>query len=146
MASTDALIACARALLGVRFAHQGRSVQGLDCLGLVLVAAEQAGYRVDGLKPSALDQQTYGARPDTQYLQARLEQHLQRVETFQRGDLLLLNIEGRPQHLSLVSDYPVEGQWGMIHAYAVARKVVEHRLDEQWQSAIAAIYRLKIRN
>ena len=30
----------------------------------------------------------------------------------------------------------------MIHAYAPARKVVEHRYDSAWQKATQAVYRL----
>lgn len=137
------IIACARTFVGVRFAHQGRSpATGLDCLGLLMVSAEAAGIRLQGLRPLALDDRQYGTRPDTVHLQAMLEQHLQRVEYPAIGDVLLLRVDGRPQHLALVSDYPVEGELGMIHAYAVARRVVEHRLDATWRAQIAQAYRL----
>lgn len=136
------MIAAARQFLGVRFAHQGRSAQGLDCLGLLLVTAQQVGLTLDNQAVMALDQRSYGARPDTVFLQQRLARFLQPVMQAQVGDILLLSIEGSPQHLALVSDYPAEGALGMIHAYAVARKVVEHRYDAQWQAVTHAIYRL----
>lgn len=145
MPSRAELVACARTFLGVRFAHQGRHAgEGLDCLGLLIATAEKAGCRLEGLRPSALDQRDYGARPDTHFLQWKLQVHLRRMELslLRPGDVLLLNIEGRPQHLALVSDYPVVGEYGMIHAYAMARRVVEHRLDEGWRRAIHACYRL----
>lgn len=42
MTTQESVIAEARALLGVRFAHQGRHPQhGLDCLGFLLVVAER---------------------------------------------------------------------------------------------------------
>lgn len=137
------IVACARAHAGVRFAHQGRhAATGLDCLGLLLVAAEAAGVRLQGLPPIALDDRQYGARPDTDYLQRMLARHLQPVAHPEFGDVLLLRVEGRPQHLALVTDYPAQGELGMIHAYAIARRVVEHRLDEAWRANIAQVYRL----
>lgn len=142
MTTATQIICAARSFLGVRFAHQGRGMQGLDCLGLLLATAEMAGVRLNGLVPSALDARDYGARPDVVQLQARLNEHLVPVSKMQPADILLLHIAGRPQHLALVSDYPAPGAHGMIHAYALARKVIEHRLDENWAGAIAGIYRL----
>lgn len=138
------IVACARAHLGVRFAHQGRhAATGLDCLGLILASAQQAGLRVHGMEPMALDDRQYGVRPDTEYLQALLEKYLEPVAQPTPGDVLLLRVEGRAQHLALVTDYPIADELGMIHAYAIARRVVEHRLDEYWRANIAQSYRLR---
>ena len=60
------VIACARQLVGVRFAHQGRSVAGLDCLGLLLLTARTLGLQFDGMGVEALDVPHYGARPSAQ--------------------------------------------------------------------------------
>jgi hypothetical protein len=138
MTTAGDIVAGARRFIGVRFAHQGRSAQGLDCLGLLLATAQVCGIDFTERAPD------YGTRPDTDLLQAKLALHLQRVTdgTLQAADILLLNIDGRPQHLALLSDYPATGEFGMIHAYAVARKVVEHRYDAQWQRATQAVYRL----
>lgn len=144
MHQADHIVACARSFLGVRFAHQGRHpANGLDCLGLLIATAAKAGVTVSGQSPHAFDERAYGARPDGDYLQAMLGCHLAPVASPEVGDVLLLKIGGRPQHLAIVSDYPVEGDLGMIHAYAAARRVVEHRLDALWRDAIHAIYRLK---
>lgn len=142
MTSPQHIVAAARRFLGVRFAHQGRSAAGLDCLGLLLLSAQQAGLTFGGVGALALETPDYGARPDTQLLQARLLEHLLPVRTAQPADILLLAIEGRPQHLALVSDYPQAGELGMIHAYALARAVVEHRYDAQWRQATRRIFRL----
>jgi hypothetical protein len=37
---------------------------------------------------------------------------------------------------------PMPGEMGMIHAYAPARKVVEHRYDPQWRRQTYAAYRI----
>lgn len=144
MTTRDTAVAEARALLGVRFRHQGRDARyGLDCLGLLLVVAERVGLRFGGVAPMALDRRDYGSRPDTALMQATLETYLaRRVDGPCPGDVLLLKVEGVPQHLALVSDYPQAGVLGMIHAYAPARAVVEHRYDAAWQAATHAAYRL----
>lgn len=132
------LVAQARRYLGVRFAHQGRSKEtGVDCLGLLLCAAEDSGLSV-----RQYDRRDYRAFPDTEMLRVQLDHALDRVDTIQTGDVILFNIEGRPQHLALVSDYPAENVHGVIHAYAPMRKVVEHRLDAMWQQRIEQVYRL----
>ena len=124
MTTTHDIVAAARGLLGVRFAHQGRSEAGLDCLGLLLLSADRAGVRINGLSPLALDVPDYGARPDAALLQSKLGEHLVAVRQARPGDILLLRIDGRAQHLALVSDYPQQGMCGMIHAYAATRNVV----------------------
>jgi len=135
----------ARKLLGVRFQHQGRdAAHGVDCLGLLLVVAAQCGVQFGEVSPLALDVPDYRLKPDADALRTRLETLLHPVENvaMQYGDILLLAIDGAAQHLALLSDYPVAGEFGMIHAYAPARKVVEHRYDNAWRKATVAVFRL----
>ncbi len=75
-------------------------------------------------------------------LRAQLHAALVPVEEIAVGDILLLSIDGRPQHLALVTNYPHEGAFGMIHAYAPLRKVVEHRLDGQWLELVEQVFRI----
>ncbi len=142
MTTPHDIIAAARSFLGVRFVHQGRSAAGLDCLGLLLVTAEKAALRFDGKSALELDVPRYGMKPDTVLLHTKLMGHLRPVETPQPGDVLLLAIDGRPQHLAIVSDYPAAGELGMIHSYAAAKQVVEHRYDAYWRAATARVFRL----
>jgi hypothetical protein len=138
------VVVAARQFLGVRFAHQGRTRAGLDCLGLLMATAQALDLRFHGTPAHALDVPSYGTRPDMVQLKAKLEAHLLPVpkRALQPADILLLKIEGLPQHLALVSDYPIAGEHGMIHAYAPARAVIEHRYDPHWQRATYAAYRL----
>ncbi len=143
MTTRDAVVARARGLLGVRFIHQGRdATHGLDCLGLLMVVSQGCGIRFGEVMPMALDRRDYGSRPDAVMLEARLRQWLMPVADMQAADVLLLRVQGAPQHLALVSDYPQEGTFGMIHAYAPARKVVEHRYDARWQDATQGVFRI----
>lgn len=144
MATASDMVACARGLLGVRFAHQGRGADGLDCLGLLIYVAGAMGLDFDGVPALALDVPVYGHRPDVAGLKKKLDAYLVAVALAEVrvGDVLLLKIDGSPQHLALVADYPAVGELAMIHAYAPSRQVVEHRYDAQWRRDTYAVYRL----
>lgn len=144
MTTAGEVIACARQLIGVRFAHQGRSPLGLDCLGLLILVAQRLDLKFGGKPAIELDVPHYGARPDIALLKAKLDGHLVAIEAKQvgAGDIVLLKVMGSPQHLALLSDYPMAGELGMIHAYAPARQVVEHRYDRHWRNNLYAAYRL----
>jgi len=139
------LIAHARQFLGVRFVHQGRTAQGLDCLGLLMLSAKKAGLYPGGSSIEALDIPHYGARPDAVLLKQTLDRYLQpiNVAQLQKGDVVLLKIDGAAQHLALISDYPMAEELGMIHAYAPARRVIEHRYDAHWRDATYAAYSVR---
>ena len=50
----ERVLAEARALLGTQWRHLGRSETGIDCIGLVLVAAARAGIVLPDPAPYAL--------------------------------------------------------------------------------------------
>jgi hypothetical protein len=138
------LVACARQSIDVRFAHQGRGEDGLDCLGLLLVTAAHAGLVFEGMPAMQLEVPTYGLRPDIVQLKKRMDELLQPIvrDDLLPADVVLLKVNGSPQHLAMITDYPMRGELGMIHAYAPARKVVEHRYDTAWRAQTYATYRL----
>lgn len=138
------VIACARQFSGVRFMHQGRSAAGLDCLGLLILTARTLGLRFGDDAVDTLDIPTYGARPDVLLLKQKLDTHLNPIplDTVREADVVVLKVDGLPQHLALITDYPMQGELGMIHAYAPARQVVEHRYDTQWRRQSYLAYRL----
>ncbi len=144
MPTRQDIVACARRHLDIRFLHQGRGRDGLDCLGLLLVTAAEAGLAFERQPVMALDVPTYGLRPDSLLLRQKLERFLLpiAIDAVLPADIVLLKISGLPQHLAILSDYPMAGELGMIHAYAPARKVVEHRYDPQWRRDSYAAYRL----
>lgn len=154
----------ARTWVGTRFHHQGRLKStdthpgGVDCLGLLVGVAQELQLKDKVGKPLALcDDPTYPHMPDGVYLNQQLEQLFDNVtaDAMQCGDILVLQIDKSqaPTHLAIVtsgvdasgehdgSNY--SGSFGMIHAYAQARKVVEHALDENWRKRIYAVFRVR---
>ena len=137
--------AAARGWLGTRCHHQGRLKKndahkgGVDCLGLLVgVAKELHLQSADGKPLAEFDEIHYSHSPDSKRLQAHLAQALTRISpaAIMPGDIVLLRIDDNPQHLAIVSEQ------GLIHAYAPARAVVEHALDDWWRQRIEAAYRL----
>ena len=125
----DTIIAAASAYLGTRWHHQGRSTAGVDCLGLIVLTARDCGIPV-------ADQFGYSRQPDGKQLRAELDAQLQRIAEPEPGAVLLMRFEQNPQHVALMAD-----GGDIIHAYATARKVVRHRLDDLWSRRIVAVYR-----
>ncbi len=131
----------ARTWLGTPFHHQARlKGVGCDCLGLVVGVVDELGLKdKNGKLLAAYDEIAYSKEPDGAYLTQKLTDLLEEVQEPQAGDLALFSVRDNPQHLAIITDY--EGTLGMIHAYAPARRVVEHRLDDDWNSRLVKVFR-----
>lgn len=128
----SAIIAAARAAIGTPFRHQGRIAgRSLDCAGLAVHVAREIGA-------DHFDIPAYGRSPSNGMLQAALDAQpcLRVVPDRQPGDLLLMRFAGEPQHLAfLTADDTI------VHTYANAGKVCEHRLAAVWAARIVRVYR-----
>jgi cell wall-associated NlpC family hydrolase len=122
------VVATAREYLGVRWQHQGRTLNGVDCAGLVICVANRLGL-------SEFDTRNYVRQPDPAEMRKTLEEHMDRVSgEWQVGDVLWTRVQREPQHLVIVTDL------GIIHASVQHRCVVEHVLDHLWRSRVVAAY------
>lgn len=136
------IVALARARLGVRYQHQGRSNgQAFDCAGLPIDIGRELGLDVQ-------DVAGYGRTPVPAKMRAALDANLERVHgastAMQVGDIAWLRFDREPQHLAIVGDY-LHGGFSLIHAYNGAGlcKVIEHRLDATWLERIVAVWRYR---
>lgn len=117
-------------LIGVPFRLHGRSVEtGLDCVGMVALAAWRAGHS--------------GTVPDRYALRGgRLDEihcwltsaGLFRVDEMRVGDVVLVRAGVRQFHLMVVTD------GGFVHAHAGLRRVVEVPGASPWP--VLSIWRL----
>ncbi len=138
----DVIALAARSWVGTRFHHQGRLKKscnhrgGVDCLGLLIGVAHELN-----LPYSIYDENNYSHYPDINKLRKKLSAAMQQIpiSDIKSGDILLLNINGNPQHLAIVGT--ISEQLTIIHAYAPARCVVEHAMDDLWQASICAAFR-----
>lgn len=112
----------ALALVGLSFRLRGRSPEtGLDCVGLVLVAAERAGLRVSE-PPGYRLHGTSRARAEAMLLRNGLAP----VDHETPGDILL--VESGPLQLHLM----VRAGRGHVHAHAGLGRVVLMPAPAPW--------------
>ena len=138
--SQHAIIEAARRYVGVRFRHQGRSAQGVDCLGLLVCVSHDLGLAWSDALMEKMQENNYSHFPDEAYLRDSIALFLRPSQHGlpQAGEVALMRIAGRTQHLGIIAMQA--GITTLIHAYAPARRVVEHRLDDFWQGTIVQRY------
>lgn len=136
MTTAAEIVACARTQLGVRWQHQGRTQEGRDCIGLVLYVAHT-------LAMSDFDTRDYARYATDETMLDLCREHLDKVmpADLQPGDIPVFAFANQ-RHIGIVGDY-VHGGLSLIHAHAINRKVVEHRLDDTWKRRIVGRFRFK---
>lgn len=126
----------ARTWIGVKWCHQGRSREGIDCAGLVIRVAQDLGC-------TDFDTADYARQATDETMLELCREHLTSVDRsdLQPGDVLVMAFENQ-RHMAIVGDYPYPGELSIIHAYALApRKVVEVRLDSTWMARVIGTFR-----
>lgn len=131
-----AFIDAARTYLGVKFKHQGRSRNGVDCVGLCVLAMQAIGR-------TCFDAKTYSRHAQKQGLRAALVRNLGEPiakDQMRAGDIVLMAFVGEPSHVGIITNHPYGG-FALLHTFAQMKKVVEHRMDEQWMDYISEVFR-----
>lgn len=117
----------ARSLCGVPWKHRGRSMEGVDCIGLVILAAVRAG--LDLFAMCGIHDQSYGRRPQRKLFEL-VQLHCRRADQLQPGCLLLFRFQGDAyaRHFGIFTERST-----VIHAECKARHaVIEHGYRSQW--------------
>jgi NlpC/P60 family putative phage cell wall peptidase len=138
-----AVVVEARAWVGTRWQHQARLKGiGTDCIGLVAGVADALGVPEARAFFAAPEWHNYGREPDAAMLLGGCDRFLDRVPVAdaRAGDVLVMRFAENPQHFAIVSN---DAPQRIIHAYAQARRVVEHGLDALWRSRIVRAYRFR---
>lgn len=137
----EAIVSTAREWIGTRWHHQ-QSCKGVgcDCIGLISGVGRELGFASAKAFRNDPRFKGYGRVPDVAMTRAAIAEYLDPVDVAQSGDVLFMNHEKQviPHHFGIVSgpDY-------MIHAWAGARKVTEHRIDEKWRKRIVAAFKFR---
>lgn len=121
----------ARAYIGTRFRHRGRSKGGLDCAGLVWIAYHDLGDTLP-------DFRLYGPEPHrdglTQHATAALGTPAAiapvALADVKDGDVLVIAFDHEPHHLAIVGThrYGDREALTLIHACGWNKRVLEQRL------------------
>lgn len=130
-----AFVGEARKWLGVPWVHQGRSRDGVDCVGLLLCVGRD-------LALTEFDFRNYRYANDPAMLFDLADQHMTRIDLAQAqpGDVVTISYPGVPHHMGILGNYP-NGGLSLIHALNLwGRTVVEHGLDFNWRRRIRQAY------
>jgi len=121
--------------IDVPFRHRGRTSRGVDCVGLIILAAQDCGY--DNYKEFP-----YGREPRNSILEGVLANHFgEPVDRDpQINDVVLMRLRktGQPSHVGIITTHP-DGL-GIIHAYGEIGRVVHQRFTESMAARIAGVY------
>lgn len=121
----------ARSMIGIPFVHQGRTRQGLDCIGLIVLTASELGYGFE-------DYTKYEPWPDGETIPRIFGSHAGTVEEgkMQPGDVLTFwtRKRGWINHAAILSEY------GIIHTMSTVGRVVENGWDPRWRKRIDRVY------
>ena len=126
----EQFIDSARALIGTPFHHQGRVTAGVDCLGLVVLAAKNCGMVLE-------DKTDYPRQSQGSALASELARQCDVIASPRKGCLIHFRWGKATQHIAVWTGDTV------VHALESVGKVVEHRLSEDYEKAIVAYYWIK---
>lgn len=129
----------AREFLKVPFRHQGRDPAiGLDCIGLLCVAA----YRL-GVNLWVHDDPSYARNPANGILEQRLQQAFgSRSRQLEPGCVVAIDFKGQTRHVGIVGEYAYGGL-SLIHTSSSSKWVAENRLSDPWARRITGVYALE---
>ena len=121
MVKRSDIVTTARTWLGVKWQHQGRTRNGIDCAGLVDIIGE---------KFEQWDEQPirdYPTRPDGTYID-HFRKHMveKRILDAKDGDVFIFAEGTHPCHCGVRSTQ--YGQPAVVHAHAKRRFVIEETL------------------
>ena len=121
--------------IGVPFKHHGRTMRGLDCVGLLILAARDCGY-------DRYQDFTYGREPRDSVLQGILQDHfgppVDRDPQINDVVLLRLSAKYEPSHVGIITFHPYG--LGIIHAYGAIERVAYQLFTAKLAAKIAGVY------
>lgn len=126
-----------RTYVGTPFGHQQRKPGiFIDCAGVLICASKSLGYEFDDLTnysrtPSQFD--VLSKIISSGFYDITLEEVIP-------GDIVLMAYEGNIQHIAVITENNPDIY--ILHA-VTGKKVVEHRLNDDWKSKIRRVFRIK---
>ena len=139
------IVDAAMSMRGVPFRHQGRSMNGVDCVGILYVILQAVNY------PAIIDVEGYRVSPPASVILDTMRANFDEIalSDAREGDIYLMRIGGRKaKHASVIVNMTRDIEKGIepeiVHAYGHGGKgcVVVDALAN-WQSKCVYAFRLK---
>jgi cell wall-associated NlpC family hydrolase len=137
MIPAERLIEEARKLIGAKWRHCGRKPWAVDCIGLIVVAAKNAGLDLSsaiGVK----EPKTY-SREGNEMTVPWLESRFERIQLPVPGCLVVITFMGErlPRHFALYTEKET-----IIHANGLHNKVLEHGYRYPWTKMTNSLWKI----
>ena len=116
----ESVITEARSWVGVKFRHQGRTRNGVDCVGLPIVIFQSLG-----LIPPRFEITNYGRTPSGE-LEGRIVSHCTPLDRAAPGALVVIAWTQAAAHVAICTGDT------LIHAYESVGRVIEHGYRGRW--------------
>jgi len=129
------LVREARALIDVRWVHQGRHAEGVDCIGLVVLARAALGLKT-------LDVTDYAKRASDEAMLSYCRKNMVTIrrDELRPGDILVMAFK-KDRHMAIVADYG-GGGLSIVHAHLPNKRVTENILDETFLVRVRGCFRM----
>lgn len=127
----EQVVAAARRYMDVPWVHQGRSMLGVDCIGLHVCPARDLGT-------TAFDITDYGILADGYRLRRVLQEQCGAPHPIARmrpADIILMRFRLLPHHIAMATNT------GMLHSSASVGRVVETSINRRLRSMMIEAYR-----
>ena len=135
-AKANDIVTVANGLVGVRYRHQGRTQNGLDCAGYIIIVAQLNNI-------SKFDTTNYSNRPNaTEFTREMIRAGCTQLPLakLEHGDLLRLNTEGWPVHIAIYEIDDKGREW-YLHAYLPHKKVSRDPVTADIRARISSVWR-----
>lgn len=111
--------------------HRGRSITGVDCVGLICGVGDVFGIEYD-------DIDGYSRNPDGRFVDHLLKfMTLRDPQVIKKGCAVILREAHQPCHIGIISER--YGRPYLIHSSLQKRRVVEEEWDGYWKARFRAV-------
>lgn len=130
MPNREAFIEAARGWIGTRWIHQGRNRAGVDCVGLLLMAAADLGIELP-------DMPGYRRSPNPDLFVTHIRNNSLSVPSPEPGTFGIFRDGLQPCHVGIFAEQ--DGQLTLIHAYAGLGVVMEEPFIHDWPAKLVEV-------
>lgn len=134
MPTTEEFVAAARNWIGTRWLHQGRNRQGVDCVGLVVVAAADVGIQVQ-------DAEGYRRTAHKEVFLKHIRDQTEFIPQPEPGCIGIFRDGTQPCHVAIFGT--MYDKLSLIHANGIVGKVVEELFIHEWPQALIETRKIK---
>ena len=124
---------------GICFAHNGRTAEGLDCVGLLIWAYRECGFDIKEPEETGRYPLNYWKNASPVLLLPALQRYASKIEPARMasGDILVFQSMSRPAHVGILDDTQF---WHILHPEGLQK---ESLVRSAWTLRMRVVLRLR---